>query len=57
MVDEVEKLRDVVGDGGDVWIHPLQVLLVDLANALETLVDRLVVRVSPGFGPALRLDE
>jgi len=43
LVDEIEQLGDVVRDGGDVRVHPLQVLLVDLAHALQTLVDGLVV--------------
>ena len=38
LVDEVEELADVVGDGGDVRVGPLQVLLVDLAHALHALV-------------------
>jgi len=57
LVDEVEQLRDVVSDGGDVGVHPLQMLLVDLANSLEALVDWLVIRVGPGLRPGLRLDQ
>ena len=51
LVDEVEQLADVVGDGWDVWVLPLEVLLVDLADALHALVDGLVV----GVGARLRL--
>ena len=45
MIDEVEELRDVVGDGGHVGVQPLQMLLVDLAHALHALVHALVVAV------------
>merc|ERR1712029_566129 len=41
LINEVEQLRDVVGDGGDVGVHPLEVLLIDLADPLQALVDRL----------------
>ena len=46
LIDEVEELRDVVGDGGNVGVQPLQMLLVDLAHALHALVHALVVAVS-----------
>ena len=45
LIDEVEELRDVVGDGGHVGVQPLQMLLVDLAHALHALVHALVVAV------------
>ena len=38
LIDEIEELADVIGNGGDVGVGPLQVLLVDLANALHALV-------------------
>ena len=38
LIDEVKELADVVGDGGDVGVGPLQVLLVDLAHALHALI-------------------
>jgi len=57
LVDEVEELGDVVGDGGAVGVEPLEVLLEDLAHALHALVDRLEVRVGPRLGLLTRLDE
>ena len=57
LVDEVKELADVVRDGWDVWILPLEVLLVDLANALHALVDRLVVGVSASLGLLARLHQ
>jgi len=51
LVNKLEKLGDVVGDAGDVRVLSLQMLLVDFAHALHTLVDGLVV----GVGPRLRL--
>ena len=38
LIDEIKELADVVGDGGDVRVGPLQVLLVDLANTLHALI-------------------
>ena len=38
LIDEIEELADVIGNGGDVGVGPLQVLLVDLANTLHALV-------------------
>ena len=38
LIDEVKELADVVGDGGDVGVGPLQVLLVYLAHTLHALV-------------------
>ena len=38
LIDEVKELADVVGDGGDVGVGPLQVLLVYLAHALHALI-------------------
>ena len=38
LIDEIKELADVVGDGGDVGVGPLQVLLVDLAHALHALI-------------------
>ena len=35
LINELEELGDVVGDGGDVGVLPLQVLLVDLAHSLS----------------------
>jgi len=57
LINEVEQLRDVVGDGGDVGVHPLEVLLIDLADPLQALVDRLVVGVGPRLGPGLGLHQ
>jgi len=48
LINEEEELGDVVSDGGDVRVVPFQVLLVDLAHALETLIDGLKVCVGPG---------
>ena len=38
LIDEIKELADVIGDGGDVRVGPLQVLLVYLANALHALI-------------------
>ena len=38
LIDEIKELTDVVGDGGDVRVGPLQVLLVDLAHTLHALI-------------------
>jgi len=57
LVHEVEELADVVGDGGDVGVLALQVLLVDLAHALHAVVDRLVVGVGARLGLLARLDQ
>ena len=38
LIDEIKELADVVGDGGNVGVGPLQVLLVDLAHALHALI-------------------
>ena len=43
LVDEVEQMADVVGDGRRVGIEALEVLFVHLADALQTVVDCLVV--------------
>lgn len=37
-VDKVEELADVVCDAGDVGVGPLQVLLVDFADALKNIL-------------------
>jgi hypothetical protein len=34
IVNELKELGDVVGDARGVGVHPLQVLLVDLAHSL-----------------------
>ena len=38
LIDEIEELADVIGNGGDVGVGPLQVLLVYLAHALHALI-------------------
>jgi len=35
IIDELEELGDIVGDTRGVGVHPLQVLLVDLAHTLQ----------------------
>ena len=38
LIYEIKELADVVGDGGNVGVGPLEVLLVDLAHTLHALV-------------------
>jgi len=45
-VEEVEQLRDVVGDGGGVGVHLLEVLLEDLAESIHEALCGIEVRVS-----------
>jgi len=57
LIDEIEKLADVIGDGRAIGIQPLQVLLENLADSLHALVYRFEVAVSPGFRFLGWLDE
>jgi len=57
LINELEELGDVVGDGGDVGVLPLQVLLVDLAHSLHAFVDRFIVRIGSGLRFCRRLDQ
>jgi hypothetical protein len=56
-IDEAEQLRYVVSDAGSVWIHFLEMLLVDLADSLHALVDTLIVRVGARLGLVGGLNE
>lgn len=57
LVHKVKQLADVVGDGWGVRVAPLQVLLVDLADALHALVDTFVVAVGSRLRIPGRLDQ
>jgi len=57
LIDEVEELRDVVGDGRTVGIDALQMLLEDLADALHALGHRLEIRVRPRLRLLRRLHQ
>jgi len=57
LVDEVEQLTDVVGDGGRLGVHSLQILFVDLAHTFQALVDRFIIGVGAAFRLVARLDQ
>ena len=54
---ELKQVRDVVGDGGSVGVHTLQVLLIDLAHTFQTLIDGLIVAVGASLGLAAGLHQ
>ncbi len=50
LIDKLKELGYVVGDCGSGGVLLLQLLFVNLAHTLETLVDRLVVGPHPSVG-------
>lgn len=54
-IDKIKQLTDVIGDGGCVWITPLQMLLIDLTNALHALINALIVAICSRLWTCSRL--
>lgn len=57
LFNKVKKLLDIISDTWQVGIDSLEMLLVDLANALHALVDALVVAVGARFRLLRGLDQ
>ena len=57
LINEIEQLTDVIGDGGEGRVGSLQMLLINFAHSLHALVDGLVVGVGSGLGLDAWLDK
>ena len=57
LVNKIKKLADVIGNAGDIWILPFQVLFKHFTYPFHAFVNAFVVGISSGLWFLARLNE
>ena len=55
LINEIKQLSDIIGNGWEIWVGPLQMFFINFAHPLHALVDGLVVGVGSRLGLDTRL--